>query len=330
MSRKWGCRVSRLLIDEHPLQVLPSLAEELGLKQAIVLQQIHYWLGRSNQEYQGRIWFYKTPEAWVRKKPKKAGEKKGELRFLSKKTLDRILDFLEKKNLIIRKSLGTKFGKNSFDRVTYFTIDYDEMAKLEAKIFSEDEFVETAELTDSPFSQNDQMGAEPSKPAFSQNDQIDVPTLTKSIESKRPNRISQNDEIRFSQNDQMITENKTEITSEREALPVIAPPNLFAMDTTVNKKFPMTESWQPTEKFGSQCKFRNVNLGALALDDQEDLINEFRSYWMTQDTQLNQSGWEHKLIGSLKRSQERKSGTGRNPQSFKGGKFSSAHGDMNW
>ncbi|MCJ8299700.1 MAG: DnaT-like ssDNA-binding domain-containing protein, partial [Pseudomonadales bacterium] len=161
-------------------------------------------------------------------------------------------------------------------------------------------------------------------------DAIDKANLNQSNGSGSTNQSGQIDPIRLGQSDLMITENTTEITTEREALPVIAPPNLFAMDTTANKKFPMTESWQPTEKFGDQCKFRNVNLSALALDDQEDLINEFRSYWMTQDTQLNQSGWEHKLIGSLKRSQERKSGTGRNPQSFKGGKFSSAHGDMNW
>ena len=33
-----------LLISEPPLQVLPSLAVKIGLNEAIVLQQIHYWL----------------------------------------------------------------------------------------------------------------------------------------------------------------------------------------------------------------------------------------------------------------------------------------------
>ena len=37
----------RLLIDEPPLMVLPSLAAVIGLNEAIMLQQIHYWLGLS-------------------------------------------------------------------------------------------------------------------------------------------------------------------------------------------------------------------------------------------------------------------------------------------
>ena len=35
---------SRLLIDEYPLVVQPSLAALVGINEAIILQQIHYWL----------------------------------------------------------------------------------------------------------------------------------------------------------------------------------------------------------------------------------------------------------------------------------------------
>jgi hypothetical protein len=34
--------MSKLLIDEPPLQVLPTLAVRLGLEEAIFLQQLHY------------------------------------------------------------------------------------------------------------------------------------------------------------------------------------------------------------------------------------------------------------------------------------------------
>jgi hypothetical protein len=81
---------------------------------------------------------------------------------------------------------------------------------------------------------------------------------------------------------------------------------LFSPSETAINKFPMSESWQPTEKFTQSCRFRGINLIGFSPDDQDDLINEFRSYWMTQNTQLNQSGWEHKLVASLKRSKERK------------------------
>jgi len=36
--------MSKLLIDEYPLQVLPSLAVIYGLNEAIILQQVHYWI----------------------------------------------------------------------------------------------------------------------------------------------------------------------------------------------------------------------------------------------------------------------------------------------
>lgn len=45
---------NKLLLDEHPLQVMPKLAALIGLNGAIILQQIHYWLcikNENNQDY---------------------------------------------------------------------------------------------------------------------------------------------------------------------------------------------------------------------------------------------------------------------------------------
>ncbi|SDN86290.1 hypothetical protein SAMN05443253_12225 [Bacillus sp. OK048] len=39
--------MSRLLINEGPVKIIPSLATKIGLNEAVVLQQIHYWLGIS-------------------------------------------------------------------------------------------------------------------------------------------------------------------------------------------------------------------------------------------------------------------------------------------
>lgn len=36
--------MSKLLINERPIQVLPRLAKEIGLNEEIFLQQLHYWL----------------------------------------------------------------------------------------------------------------------------------------------------------------------------------------------------------------------------------------------------------------------------------------------
>ena len=52
---------SSLLINEAPLQVLPSLAVALkNVHEAIILQQVQYWLSRSNFIFNNRNG-YTTP-----------------------------------------------------------------------------------------------------------------------------------------------------------------------------------------------------------------------------------------------------------------------------
>lgn len=101
--------MSRLLIDEPPLQVLPSLARELGLNEAIMLQQIHYWLIKSSHEFEGVKWFYKTLEDWQTEFP-----------FWSTMTIRRTLTNLEKQKVI---RIGN-FNKKKFDKTKWYTIEY--------------------------------------------------------------------------------------------------------------------------------------------------------------------------------------------------------------
>ena len=102
--------MSRLLIDEPPLQVLPSLAREIGLNEAIMLQQIHYWLLKSGNEFEGAKWFYKTLEEWQTEFP-----------FWSTMTIRRTLGSLEKQKII---KIGN-FNKKKFDKTKWYTIDYE-------------------------------------------------------------------------------------------------------------------------------------------------------------------------------------------------------------
>lgn len=101
--------MSRLLIDEPPLQVLPSLARELGLNEAIMLQQMHYWLIKSSHEFEGVKWFYKTLEDWQTEFP-----------FWSTMTIRRTLTNLEKQKVI---RIGN-FNKKKFDKTKWYTIEY--------------------------------------------------------------------------------------------------------------------------------------------------------------------------------------------------------------
>ena len=101
--------MSRLLIDEPPLQVLPSLAREIGLNEAIMLQQMHYWLIKSSHEFEGVKWFYKTLEDWQTEFP-----------FWSTMTIRRTLSNLEKQKVI---RVGN-FNKKKFDKTKWYTIEY--------------------------------------------------------------------------------------------------------------------------------------------------------------------------------------------------------------
>lgn len=101
--------MSRLLINEPPLQVLPSLAKEIGLNEAIMLQQMHYWLLKSANEFTGVKWFYKTLEEWQTEFP-----------FWSTMTIRRTLGSLEKQKII---KIGN-FNKKKFDKTKWYTIDY--------------------------------------------------------------------------------------------------------------------------------------------------------------------------------------------------------------
>lgn len=101
--------MSKLLINEEPLQVLPSLAELIGLNEALFLQQVHYWLNRSNHLIKGKKWIYNTYEDWQKQFP-----------FWSNATIRRTISSLENKGLLIHDN----FNKAGFDKTKWYTIHY--------------------------------------------------------------------------------------------------------------------------------------------------------------------------------------------------------------
>ncbi len=114
---------SSLLINEPPLQVLPSLANQIGLNEAIFLQQLHYWLGRSKNKREGRKWVYNTYDEWQAEN----------FPFWSTVTIKRIALKLESTGLIISRS---DLNRMKYDRTKWYTIDYDALNKLTQSIVS--------------------------------------------------------------------------------------------------------------------------------------------------------------------------------------------------
>ncbi|KZU55214.1 replication protein [Lactiplantibacillus plantarum] len=104
--------MGNLLISEPPLQVLPSLAVKVGLNEAIVLQQFHYWLNRSNNERDGYKWIYNSYTSWHKQFP-----------FWSIKTLKRAITSLEKDEFLI----SGNYNKAGFDKTKWYRINYEKL-----------------------------------------------------------------------------------------------------------------------------------------------------------------------------------------------------------
>lgn len=115
--------MSKLLISESPLQVLPSLAVAIGLNEAIILQQIHYLLPLASTCKNGKKWVYKSIKEW----------KSEQFPFFSEPTIKRAFNELKKLELIEVKQLSN----DKCNKVNYYTINYDNLEKLGCKSSNE-------------------------------------------------------------------------------------------------------------------------------------------------------------------------------------------------
>ena len=77
--------MNKLLLNESPLIILPSLASKIGLNEAIFTQQLYYWLEKSSTYFDEKKWVYKTVEEWEEEFP-----------FWSNSTIKRVIGSLKK------------------------------------------------------------------------------------------------------------------------------------------------------------------------------------------------------------------------------------------
>ena len=106
-----GVKVTmNLLYIDRPLVINPALAVKIGLNEAIILQQLNYWLTRTDSgvSYDGVQWVYNTYSEWQEQVP-----------FFSERTIQRTILKLEKIGIVrsgmLRKSKG--------DRTKFYTIN---------------------------------------------------------------------------------------------------------------------------------------------------------------------------------------------------------------
>ena len=112
--------MSKLLLNEQPLLVMPQLAKKIGLNESLVLQQIHYWNEinkKANNNFRGGYhWTFNSYESWTEQFP-----------FWSKNTIARTIANLEEIKLVV----SGNYNKLKIDRTKWYRIDYDVLNALE-------------------------------------------------------------------------------------------------------------------------------------------------------------------------------------------------------
>jgi len=103
-----------LLINESPLQVLPSLAMQVGLNAAILLQQLHFRSLISTNVRDGHKWVYKTYDQW----------KNEEFPFWSVDTIKRAIRRLEDSGYIISTD---SYNRMKMDKTKWYRINYSKL-----------------------------------------------------------------------------------------------------------------------------------------------------------------------------------------------------------
>jgi uncharacterized phage protein (TIGR02220 family) len=154
-------RMSKLLIMEKPLMILPKLAKEIGFNEALILQQMHYRLISSKHFIDGRKWIFNTYEEWLEQMP-----------FWSLSTVRRTISSLEKKGLLI----SANYNQAKMDHTKWYSIDYVKLAELELD--------ESFKMMDETPVQTEQKSI-PERPAEHLNMDSAIPESTTEITTKK-------------------------------------------------------------------------------------------------------------------------------------------------
>jgi uncharacterized phage protein (TIGR02220 family) len=109
--------MSKLLISDRPIMIIPSLAVKIGLNEAVILQQIHYWVMSSIHVIEGRKWIYNSYKEWQNQLP-----------FWSESTIKRTIHSLEDQGYLI----SGNWNNSKMDKTKWYTIDYERIEALDA------------------------------------------------------------------------------------------------------------------------------------------------------------------------------------------------------
>ena len=173
--------MSMYLFDDTPIVVNTTLANEIGLNEAIVLQQINYWIEINKKAgknyYDGKYWTYNSIKSWHEKN----------FKFLSVETVRRVFTKLEKSGFIITGN----YNKDPRDKTKWYTINDEKLEELYFDVEDRKKRLENEKLKENGF--------EATPNAFSQNDQMQLCEMNKPLPENTT-------EIKTDNNNQSICE----------------------------------------------------------------------------------------------------------------------------
>ncbi|MCC3359633.1 DnaD domain protein [Bacillus sp. REN16] len=105
----------KLLLNESPLLIIPTLAALVGRNESVILQQIHYWLLRTDNIREERKWVYITYDELAK-----------QIGYISKSTIRRAISKLEKNGFLTPGN----FNKMKIDHTKWYSINYEKLEEL--------------------------------------------------------------------------------------------------------------------------------------------------------------------------------------------------------
>lgn len=156
---------SQVLVASATVVALqPAVARAIGgLAEAVILQQLHYWLSRASKHHAGKPWVYKTYAEW--------GHETGQSEHQARRALGR----LRKRGLVH----SIRNPQRRIDRTLWWTIDYNAVSTLFVE--SEGQAAAPGEVAD----RADGLADQPRDPAEAPQQYQRLLTETTSTDSKQ-------------------------------------------------------------------------------------------------------------------------------------------------
>ena len=112
------------LFNENPVVIDRELATVIGLNEAIILQQMQYWIKKSEHNFDGKTWIYNSVSQWKKQFP-----------FWSESTIDRTIRSLDKLGLLF---IGN-YNRDRRDRTKWYSINYSQLDNIMKNAFSQND-----------------------------------------------------------------------------------------------------------------------------------------------------------------------------------------------